>query len=128
MLCQRVSRERDHLHRHVGPQRQAHERLVKRSRVRCRPDATIGQLAGHPPDRPQDPGLRQGGSPLELCLQQGVTTVIFEIAGKPDVDRDEKLHGRDDTGPTSSIRAAETARETVWLDSPAPIPDDVALR
>jgi len=99
MLGQRMSRKRDDLNGHERPQRQACQRLVERGRVRCCPDATIREPAGHAPDRPQYPGLGQGGSASEFGFEVLVAKLIAEIVGKSNLDLDEELHGRDDTGP-----------------------------
>ena len=92
VLRQWVAGESQHLHCHVGPQRQARYRLVQCCRVSCRPDAAVSQLAGYPPDRPQCPGSRQEGPPFVLGLEQLFAAVRLEVVGKANVDGDKELH------------------------------------
>ena len=99
---------------------------MKRGRVGRRPDATIREPARHAPDRPQDPGVGQGGSRANSALRSSSRRSSPRSWGSR-----MSISTRNSTGgmiPGLGCRRLWSAGDIEGLTVRRRPPDDVAVR
>jgi hypothetical protein len=96
---------------HIGPQRQADNRLVEFSRVAGGPDRAVRESARYAPNRAEHAGVSQGPPALGFCRQQRRPVVVVEIRGQLDIDFDEEFHERELTRRSAVLQKISAVRQ-----------------